>query len=60
LPQRNPKEYYRELLYSYNTPDFTLRPVSLDARRIAADIERNDRTAFTIKEQMTTIHHKEK
>ena len=27
LPQRNPKEFYRQLLYSYNTPDFTSRPV---------------------------------
>ena len=25
LPQRNPKQFYRKLLYSYNTPDFTIR-----------------------------------
>ncbi len=32
LPQRNPKKYYDELLDSYNTPDFTSKPVELDAR----------------------------
>ncbi len=28
LPQRNPKHYYRRLLYSYNTPDFASKPVN--------------------------------
>ena len=32
LPQCNPKKYYDELLDSYNTPDFTSKPVELDAR----------------------------
>lgn len=27
LPQRDPKNYYRRLLYSYNTPDFSLHPL---------------------------------
>ena len=35
LPQRAPGPYYDRLLYSYNTPDFTLRPVKLDARKTA-------------------------
>ena len=39
LPQRNPKEYYRELLYSYNTPDFTSRPVKMDAREMGRRLE---------------------
>lgn len=30
LPQQNPKRYYLQLLYSYNTPDFTSRPVGTD------------------------------
>ena len=38
LPQRDPKHYYRDLLDSYNTPDFTKRKVDAHARRIAADI----------------------
>ncbi|MCR4583005.1 MAG: hypothetical protein K5764_05555 [Prevotella sp.] len=32
LPQRNPKHYYRRLLYSYNTPDFASRPVDTPVR----------------------------
>lgn len=30
LPQRNPKEFYRLSLYSYNTPDFTSCPVKIE------------------------------
>ena len=30
LPQRNPKDYYRKLMYSYNTPDFTSEPVVIN------------------------------
>ena len=32
LPQRNPREYYDQLMYSFNTPDFTSAPVELDTR----------------------------
>ena len=38
LPQRNPKKYYDELLDSYNTPDFTSKPVELDARAAGNEI----------------------
>ena len=43
LPQKNPKRYYRELLDSYNTPDFTSRPVDTDARLMGREIETNRR-----------------
>ena len=43
LPQRNPKQYYRRLLYSYNTPDFTSRPVETDARKMASRINGDER-----------------
>ena len=43
LPQRDPKRYYRELLDSYNTPDFTSRPVDTDARLMGREIESNRR-----------------
>ena len=43
LPQRNPKEYYRHLMYSYNTPDFTAELVVTDARQMGRNIERNKR-----------------
>lgn len=38
LSQRNPKKYYDELLDSYNTPDFTSKPVELDARAAGNEI----------------------
>ena len=38
LPQRHPKTYYRRLMYSYNTPDFTLCPVGIDAREMVRRI----------------------
>ena len=44
LPQRNPRQYYRRLLYSYNTPDFTSRPVEIDSRKMGRRIESDERT----------------
>ena len=49
LPQRDPKTYYRELLYSYNTPDFTSRPVNYDARQLSNKILSPERTKTTAK-----------
>lgn len=46
LPQRNPKEYYRRLLYSYNTPDFTSRPVDMDAQEMGRRLESPERQAI--------------
>ena len=43
LPQRDPKTFYRRLMYSYNTPDFTSRAVSLDSREISRRIESDER-----------------
>ncbi len=34
LPQRNPKEYYRRLMDSYNTPDFVAEPVIFDKQQL--------------------------
>ena len=31
LPQRNPRKFYRELMDSYNVPDFTKVKVNFDA-----------------------------
>ena len=39
LPQRNPKRYYQQSLYSFNTPDFTSQPVVLDTKVIGKRIE---------------------
>ena len=43
LPQRNPREYYDETFYSFNTPDFTKSPVKFDARAAAHAITSDQR-----------------
>jgi Tol biopolymer transport system component len=43
LPQQNPLVYYRRLMYSYNTPDFTLKPVKLNAHKAGEAIECDER-----------------
>lgn len=43
LPQRHPAQYYDRLFDSYNTPDFTLRPVELNAREAAKEISSDER-----------------
>ena len=48
LPQQNPKDYYRRLLDSYNTPDFTSRPVSTDIPALIRDIKGENRVKTTI------------
>lgn len=49
LPQRDPKQFYRRLLYSYNTPDFTSRPIKNDARRMGRNIENDQRTPTNLR-----------
>lgn len=49
LPQENPKEYYDASVYSYNTPDFTSRPVDLDVRTAASAIESTRRVETKVK-----------
>ena len=49
LPQCNPKKYYDELLDSYNTPDFTSKPVELDARAAGNEIMNDKRIATKVK-----------
>ena len=56
LPQRHPKQFYRRLLYSYNTPDFTSRPVEIDARHIGRYIENGQRTPTTLRDAATQKH----
>ena len=48
LPQRNPKAYYRRLMYSFNTPDFTSRRVEIDARKTGKRIESDHRVATKV------------
>lgn len=44
LPQRNPKEYYNQLMFSYNTPDFTTRKIEPHPVEIGNRIESGKRT----------------
>ena len=48
LPQRHPKTYYRRLLYSYNTPDFTSRRVEINAKETGKRIESDHRVATKV------------
>lgn len=44
LPQENPKSFYRDLMFSYNVPDFTSHPVKLDAKSAARRLLSPSRT----------------
>ena len=46
LPQRHPKEYYSESIYSFNVPDFTKSKVEFDAYEAGREIQ-SDRRAET-------------
>lgn len=45
LPQKNPLDYYRQSLYSFNTPDFTKTKVVLDTREAVKAILSDERVA---------------
>jgi len=49
LPQQNPKKYYRQSFYSFNTPDFASRPIERDRRQSGIDIESDQRVSTTVK-----------
>lgn len=49
LPQRNPWAYYDQTLYSFNTPDFTSKPVEFDSRAAANEILGDKRVETKIK-----------
>ncbi|MCQ2214641.1 MAG: hypothetical protein MJZ31_01830 [Bacteroidales bacterium] len=49
LPQENPLRYYSESLFSFNTPDFTKKPVVFDSRTAGRDIESDRRIETTVR-----------
>ena len=49
LPQRHPKEYYNESIYSFNVPDFTTTKVEFDAYQAGKEIESDKRTETKVK-----------
>ena len=48
LPQRHPKEYYSESIYSFNVPDFTKSKVEFNAYEAGKEIESDNRVGTTI------------
>ena len=49
LPQRNPKQYDRRLLDSFNTPDFSARHIVTDARTMGQHIGSDKRVETVMK-----------
>ncbi len=49
LPQRHPREYYEESIYSFNTPDFTKRKVDFDAYNAGREILSDKRTETRVR-----------
>ena len=49
LPQEQPRRYYDTSLYSFNTPDFTLRPVDFDAYAAAREISSDQRVTTEVR-----------
>jgi len=49
LPQRNPQKFYREMMDSYNVPDFTKARVEFDAHEAYRQVFGGRRTQVTIR-----------
>ena len=49
LPQRNPREFYDNMMYSYNVPDFTKTKVDIDAHEFRSKLLDKKRMKVTIK-----------
>ena len=50
LPQRNPRHYYQQSMYSYNTPDFAFRPLDAHPRETATGLLGKNRVATQTKD----------
>ena len=51
LPQKNPKKFYQDLVYSYNIPEFVKDKVVLDRYRIAKEMRNSKGTDVTYKKK---------
>ena len=54
LPQRNPKEYDAETIYSFNTPDFASKPIDLQKANIHQRLTSKERINTTLKRALET------
>ncbi len=50
LPQRNPRRFYRERFFSFNVPDFIIRPTAFDGRKASRLINDAARTKFGVRQ----------
>jgi Tol biopolymer transport system component len=50
LPQRNPRQYYLNLMYSYNTPDFTKEMVNFNRDTASREIMTDKRIGTKVRE----------
>ena len=51
MPQRNPKNFYLELMMSYNCVEFVTGPCNLDSKAIATKLENKENIQWTTKQQ---------
>jgi len=51
LPQRNPRKFYREMMDSYNVPDFTRTKVDFDALKAGRMVASAEREKVTIRKK---------
>lgn len=49
LPQENPLAYYKQLMVSYNIPEFTVKKVTVNKHEIANKLRYSDGTNITVK-----------
>ena len=49
LPQRNPRQFYRDRFLSFNVPEFIIAPTRFDGRHAARIINDPSRTPFTVR-----------
>lgn len=49
LPQRNPRQFYRDRFLSYNVPDFIVKPTHFDGRKASAIINDETRKNFGVR-----------
>ena len=49
LPQKNPRKYYHNTLYSFNVPDFTKRKVDFRTRDTYREVFSDERVQATVK-----------
>ena len=54
LPQRNPKKFYEDLMFSYNIPEFIKGPVKADRHRIGRTMRTSPGTNLSFRETSAT------